>query len=219
MPSRQEIQGAAERIRTAAGDARQFMRAEPVCAGAVTQIGTAVISAARVRGGFGGGGGEDGGGEGSGMGLGYGVAGRPVGAFVIAGDEVEWKPAIDVNPILVAGCVAASIFVILRCWPTDRRRRHSPGVSREPRRALGDRTTPWSAPRRQTAANGCQREHRRDDGSSRRLCSELAPRVDRTLRIGYMQTIPRGMPWQKRRTIASRPFGASRPSGSSRLTL
>ena len=120
MPSQQEIQGTAERIRTAAGDARQFMRAETVFAAAVTHNGTAVIAAARVRGGFGGGGGggEDGGGEGSGMGLGYGVAGRPVGAFVIAGDEVEWKPAIDVNLVFVAGCVAASIFVILR-WLAD----------------------------------------------------------------------------------------------------
>ena len=119
MPSRREIQRAIERIRTAAGDARQFMRAETVFAGAVTHNGTAVIPAARVRGGFGGGGGggEDGG-EGSGMGLCYGVAGRPVGAFVIAGDEVEWKPAIDVNLLFVAGCVAASIFVILR-WLAD----------------------------------------------------------------------------------------------------
>ena len=76
--------------------------------------GVAVIPAAAVGGGFGGGGGEDpsgGGGSGGGGGLGA----RPVGAYVIAGGEVRWEPALDVSRIVVQALVAAiGIAFLLR---------------------------------------------------------------------------------------------------------
>jgi uncharacterized spore protein YtfJ len=77
--------------------------------------GVVVIPAARVAGGAGGGGGEgtqpDKGG-GTGYGLGYGLGASPVGAYVIRGDQVEWKPAIDTTSLLLRA-QAALILVLL----------------------------------------------------------------------------------------------------------
>ena len=66
--------------------------------------GVVVIPAARVGGGGGGGGGEGDQpdkGKGSGFGLALGLGAAPVGAYVIRGDEVEWKPAIDVTSVML----------------------------------------------------------------------------------------------------------------------
>jgi uncharacterized spore protein YtfJ len=66
--------------------------------------GVVLIPAARVGGGGGGGGGE---GDqpdkvkGSGFGLGFGLGAAPVGAYVIRGGKVEWKPAIDVTSLIM----------------------------------------------------------------------------------------------------------------------
>jgi uncharacterized spore protein YtfJ len=65
--------------------------------------GVTVIPAARVSGAGGGGGGEGRQGEGSGSGSGFGLGARPVGAYVIRGDDVRWEPAIDVVQILGIG--------------------------------------------------------------------------------------------------------------------
>jgi uncharacterized spore protein YtfJ len=67
--------------------------------------GVTVIPAANVAGAAGGGGGEGEGpeGTGSGTGTGFGLGARPVGAYVIRGDEVRWEPAIDVVRIMGIG--------------------------------------------------------------------------------------------------------------------
>jgi uncharacterized spore protein YtfJ len=65
--------------------------------------GVTVIPAARVQGGAGGGSGEDAQGEGKGSGSGYGLAARPVGAFVLRDGELSWRPAVDVNRIVLGG--------------------------------------------------------------------------------------------------------------------
>ncbi len=69
--------------------------------------GVTVIPAARVQGGAGGGGGDGPGGEGTGIGAGFGVNARPAGAFVIRGEEVDWRPAIDVNRVILGGQLIA----------------------------------------------------------------------------------------------------------------
>ena len=71
--------------------------------------GVSVILASRVQGGGGGGAGEDRRGDqpSTGWGSGFGVNARPVGAFVIRGDEVRWVPAIDVNRIVLGAQVVA----------------------------------------------------------------------------------------------------------------
>jgi uncharacterized spore protein YtfJ len=69
--------------------------------------GVTVIPAARVLGGVGGGSGEDPQGQGKGSGSGFGMIARPVGAFVIREGELSWRPAVDVNRIVLGGQLVA----------------------------------------------------------------------------------------------------------------
>ena len=83
--------------------------AEPVERGGIT-----VIAAAAVAGGGGGGGGGSGTEEGrQGSGGGFGLRAKPVGAYIIKDGQVTWRPAIDVNRlIVVAGAVAITALMV-----------------------------------------------------------------------------------------------------------
>jgi uncharacterized spore protein YtfJ len=72
--------------------------------------GLAVIPAAAVLGGGGGGGSERG--EHSDGGGGFGVQARPVGAYVIRGEQVSWQPAFDLNRVIL-GCQLLGLAAIL----------------------------------------------------------------------------------------------------------
>ena len=75
--------------------------------------GVTVIPAAFVMGGGGGGTGHDQtGGEGEGGG--FGMRGRPVGAFVIKGDQVTWRPAVDPSRLAAAAAVVAVVWLVTR---------------------------------------------------------------------------------------------------------
>lgn len=74
--------------------------------------GVTVIPAARVQGGAGGGGGEDPEGQGRGSGSGFGLSARPVGAFMIRGGEVTWRPALDLNRVILGGQVVAVVLLL-----------------------------------------------------------------------------------------------------------
>jgi len=74
--------------------------------------GVTVIMAAGVLGGGGAGSGEAPGDQGEGSGGGFGVIARPVGAFVIKGDQVSWQPAIDVNRAILGGQILAVIALL-----------------------------------------------------------------------------------------------------------
>lgn len=77
--------------------------------------GVTVIPAARVQGGAGGGVGEGPEGEGKGTGGGFGLNARPAGAFVIHGDEVDWRPAVDPNRVVIgAAIVAVAALMVAR---------------------------------------------------------------------------------------------------------
>jgi uncharacterized spore protein YtfJ len=104
---------------------------EPVTFGDVT-----IIPAARVigRGGGGGGGagagageghpGADHGAKGEGSGGGLMQSARPVGALVVRGSEVTWRPALDVNRIILGGQIVAVVgLLVLRTFLKSRRRR------------------------------------------------------------------------------------------------
>ena len=65
--------------------------------------GVTFIPAARVQGGAGGGSGEDPDSQGRGSGSGFGVTARPVGAFIIRDGDLSWRPAVDVNRIILGG--------------------------------------------------------------------------------------------------------------------
>ena len=73
--------------------------------------GLTVIPAAVVTGGGGGGTGHDEKGQ-EGEGGGFGVSGRPAGAYVIKGDHVSWRPAVDPNRIVtIVGLVAIAYLL------------------------------------------------------------------------------------------------------------
>jgi uncharacterized spore protein YtfJ len=86
--------------------ARDAITVKRVYGDPIEQEGVTVIPAAAVGGGGGGGGDAEHNGGG-----GFGVRARPVGAYVIRGDEVTWVPAVDVTRLAV---VALGILVVLR---------------------------------------------------------------------------------------------------------
>lgn len=75
--------------------------------------GVTVIPAARVSGGGGGGSGEAPEGEGSGTGTGFGLSAKPFGVFVIADGDVTWRPAVDVNRVILGGQLVAIAGLLL----------------------------------------------------------------------------------------------------------
>ena len=61
-------------------------------------------------------------GEGSGGGLMQSA--RPVGALVVKGSEVSWRPAVDVNRIILGGQIVAVVgLLVLRSFLKSRKRR------------------------------------------------------------------------------------------------
>jgi uncharacterized spore protein YtfJ len=74
--------------------------------------GVTIIPAARLQGAAGGGAGEDGGGDSSGSGGGFGLTARPVGAFVVRDGDLHWRPAVDVNRIVLGGQVVAVVALL-----------------------------------------------------------------------------------------------------------
>lgn len=88
---------------------RDTMTAVTVYADPVERNGVTVIPATVTFAGGGGGGGEDAK-SGSGEGGGFGMISRPVGAFVIRGDQVTWKPAIPPGLIVIGVLVVGRLL-------------------------------------------------------------------------------------------------------------
>jgi len=74
--------------------------------------GVTVIPAARVQGGAGGGSSEDPDSQGRGSGSGFGVTARPVGAFIIRDGDLSWRPAVDVNRIILGGQLVVVVALL-----------------------------------------------------------------------------------------------------------
>jgi uncharacterized spore protein YtfJ len=87
------------------GGARDAISVRRVYGDPIERDGVTIIPAAAVRGG--GGGGGDAGGNG---GLGFGVSGRPLGVYVLENGRVSWRPAVDVNRLLIVGAVLLFLF-------------------------------------------------------------------------------------------------------------
>jgi uncharacterized spore protein YtfJ len=88
----------------------------------IHQDGMTVLPVAAVATGGGGGGGSGPGPSGKGgpggtdiggEGGGFGVVARPAGAFVIRGSKVSWRPAINVNRVIMGGQVVAAVGLIV----------------------------------------------------------------------------------------------------------
>lgn len=79
--------------------------------------GVTVIPVAVVRGGSGGGQGEGSGpegvGTGSGSGGGFAIAAKPAGVYVIEGNSVSWRPAVDVNRIILGGQIVMIVALLV----------------------------------------------------------------------------------------------------------
>ena len=88
---------------------RDAVNARRIYGEVVVSNGVTVVPAASVFGGTGGGGDAEGDG-----GAGFGLIGRPVGAYVIRGGEVTWKPAVDVNRLAIFAFLLGLVFALRR---------------------------------------------------------------------------------------------------------
>lgn len=111
----EKTQDLSSRLGTMFDDVRDILTVERVVGEPIERNGVSLVPVVAIRGGVGGGGGEGRGAsdeEGSGSGAGFGVSARPVGAYVIHGDDVDWKPAVD--PTKVAVVVMVIAFLVTR---------------------------------------------------------------------------------------------------------
>jgi uncharacterized spore protein YtfJ len=100
-------------------DTLEGMRAQHVFAEPIERDGTIYLPAAKVRGGGGGGGDATGNG-----GAGFGLSAKPAGVYVIRGGDAEWRPAIDINRIVLGGQLVAIVaLLVLRSIVKARSRR------------------------------------------------------------------------------------------------
>ena len=97
------------RVMDVINEAKSAMRASEVFGAPYEKNGITVIPAARIAGGAGGGGDQQ---QPQAGGMGFGVSSRPVGAFVIKGDEVRWQPALDLNRVILMGQVVAIVALL-----------------------------------------------------------------------------------------------------------
>jgi uncharacterized spore protein YtfJ len=82
----------------------------------VVQDGLTVLPVAKVSGGGGGGGGTGPTAEGQetgGAGGGLGLSAKPLGVFVIKDGKVSWRPAIDVNKVILGAQAVAIVAMLL----------------------------------------------------------------------------------------------------------
>ena len=96
--------------------ARDAITVKRVYGDAYERNGVTVIPAAAVAGGGGGGSGEGPQPGQVGGGSGFGLGARPVGAYVISGDDVRWEPAVDVNRIATQALSVAALGLVLYAW-------------------------------------------------------------------------------------------------------
>jgi uncharacterized spore protein YtfJ len=89
--------------------AREAMTVRTAFGEPIVQGDVVVLPAAKIRGGAGGGSDDA---DGGGAGGGFGVTTTPIGAFVIKDGEVRWRPAIDINKIVMGGQIVAVVALL-----------------------------------------------------------------------------------------------------------
>jgi len=78
----------------------------------VQQDGVTIITAAEMRGG----GGMRQGASGAGSRTGMGVGARPIGAYVMQGSRVRWKPAFDLSRVVFRGQIVVLSALLVAGW-------------------------------------------------------------------------------------------------------
>jgi uncharacterized spore protein YtfJ len=92
-----------------------------------TQDGVTVLPVAKVSGG-GGTGPKVEGQEASGSGGGMGLSAKPLGVFVVKEGKVGWRPAVDINKIIMGGQIVAVVALLtIRAIAKARARRLAAG--------------------------------------------------------------------------------------------
>ncbi len=89
---------------------------EKVYGSPVTKDGVTMLPVAKVTGGGGGGSGTGPGGEGQeagGTGGGLGLTARPLGVFVLKEGKVGWRPAVDLNKVILGGQIVMVTAIIV----------------------------------------------------------------------------------------------------------
>lgn len=91
------------------GATRRTVFADPI-----VKDGLTVLPVARVSGGGGGGNAQpaEEAGPAGGAGGGFGLSARPLGVFVIKDGTVSWRPAVDVNRVVLGGQVVAVVALL-----------------------------------------------------------------------------------------------------------
>src|SRR5438309_11098006 len=106
--------------------ARDLLSVRRVFGEPIERDGVLIVPVARLRGGGGGGGGqgeEAGERRGGGSGGGWAASARPAGVYVVRGDRVRWRPAVDVNRVILGGQVVLVLgLLVLRSVLRARRR-------------------------------------------------------------------------------------------------
>jgi uncharacterized spore protein YtfJ len=92
----------------AINEAKEVITVRRVYGEPIQEDGVTIIPAANVMGGGGGGGDTEGNG-----GLGFGVRARPAGAWVIKDGEVRWRPALDLNRVILVGQIVAIVGLLV----------------------------------------------------------------------------------------------------------
>ena len=100
-------------VRKTIEDAKDAITVRRVFGEPYVKNGVTLIPAARVQGGAGGGSGEGPDEQGRGGGAGFGLSAKPVGAYVIKGDEVSWRPAVDVNRVIIGAQLVALVALLV----------------------------------------------------------------------------------------------------------
>ena len=101
-----------QQVLTGAQDAMTVRRVfgDPITVGETTIVPMAVV-------GGGGGGGTKANDD---RGVGFGLTARPAGAFVVKNGDVTWRPAIDINKVILGGQIVA-VTALLVFGPLVRR--------------------------------------------------------------------------------------------------
>jgi hypothetical protein len=108
--------------------ARDTLTVKRVFGEPVEEQGVTIIPVATLRGGAGGGQNEGRDGEPQGSGSGFGIMAKPAGAFVVKDGKASWRPAVDVNRVIMGGqAVAITALLTLRTIVKARAARASGG--------------------------------------------------------------------------------------------
>jgi uncharacterized spore protein YtfJ len=84
------------------------MDAKQVFGAPIERDGALFVPTAKVRGGGGAGGDTEGNGGG-----GFGLTAKPAGMYVIRDGDAEWRPAMDLNRVIIGGQIVAIVALLV----------------------------------------------------------------------------------------------------------